>query len=334
MRRGGRLLLLLVILIVVAGALVYFVISQPPVQSVDQTAQPTQDLKRKIVVARIDIPSNTVLTDTETFLTTSDIPESEYNSAPGQYFTSPSELANKQTLRPLGFNERIRRADITDPGLSILIPTALPNQARPKAVPFQVDNLTGVADLIKPNDFVDVLVSFDVQRTVIRPGFGDNGQIVFREETAQFHTTKTLIQNVQILQILKPAVVEGTPTAGEAQGQPQGQAQGQPASTAQTVGTGTFQPGQWLLVLALTDQQAEILKFSVETGNITLVLRGRGDTAVDTTLGSTLSLLVSQFGLPLPNGLPPDVISPADLTPVATTSAPISAPTTTPTPTP
>ena len=163
---------------------------------------------------------------------------------------------------------------------------------------------------------------------------------------------KTLIQNVQVLQVLKPAVPEGTPgqagnapPAAEQQGPPQTDANGQPIQPGQAgqptqqtgpKTTGTFQPGDWILTLALTDQQAEIVKFSTETGTISLALRGRGDTAVDNTLGATLSLLVSQFGLPLPGGPLPEVISQSDLTPVATLAAPANpatTPTLTPTPT-
>jgi pilus assembly protein CpaB len=350
MRRGGRLFLLLGILIIVAAALIYFVISQPAAPLPGLTPQPTQELKRKIVVARIDIPNNTVLTDTETFLGTIDIPESEFNSAPGQYFTSPNELLNKQTTRQINFNDRIRKLDITEPGLSILIPTPQPNQPRPKAITVQVNNLSGVADQIRPGDFVDVLASFDIQRTIIRPGFGENNQIILKEEVITGHSTKTLIQNVQVLQVLKPAVPEGTPGANGAApaqpqaGPPQTDSSGQPVGAGQQPtsetgagprSTGTFQQGDWLLVLALTDQQSEILKYSVETGTITLALRGRGDTAVDSTFGSTLSLLVSQFGLPLPGGSPPEVISQSDLTPVATSAVPVNTnPTATPTPTP
>jgi pilus assembly protein CpaB len=351
MRRGGRLFLLLGILIIVAAALAYFVITQPQVTPPDVSPQPTQEVKRRIVIARIDIPSNTVLTDTETFLSTIEIPESEFNSAAGQYFASPNDLLNKQTVRQINFNERIRKADITEPGLSILIPTALPNQPRPKAITVQVNNLSGVADQIRPGDFVDMLASFDIQRTIIRPGFGENNQIVFKEESFTGHATKALIQNVQVLQILKPAVPQGTPGAEggapaaqqQGSGPPQTDANGQPVQqgqagdqTAQPTGpqtTGTFQTGDWILTLAMTDQQAEILKFSVETGTITLTLRGRGDTGVDTTVGSTLSILVAQFGLPLPSGAMPDVVSPNDLTPVPTSAVPVN-PNATPTPTP
>jgi len=346
MRRGGRLFILLGILILVAAALAYFVLSQPQNPSPELVAAPTQEIKKKIVVARIDIPANTILTDTETFLGVIDIPESEFNSAPGQYFESTNELVNKQTVRQINFNDRITRSDVTEPGLSILIPTAQANQPRPKAVPLSVNNLSGVADQIRPGDFVDILTTIEIQRTIIRPGFGENNQIILKEEAFTGKSVKTLIQNVQVLQVLKPAVPQGTPGAeapppAAAQGPPATDANGQPIpagqqQTPQSQGpqtTGTFQPGDWILTLALTDQQAEIVKFSTESGTISLALRGRGDTAVDNTVGATLSLLVSQFGLPLPGGPVPELFSQSDLTPVATSAAPVN-PATTPTPSP
>src|SRR5687768_14568619 len=111
MSRGGRLVILLLILIAVVAGLAYVLITQPPVTPPDVTAQPTPELKKRIVTARIDIESNTVFTDTETYLTTTEIPESEFNN---QYFSSPEELRNKQTVRKINFNERIRKSDVTD----------------------------------------------------------------------------------------------------------------------------------------------------------------------------------------------------------------------------
>jgi pilus assembly protein CpaB len=349
MRRGGRLFLLLGILILVAAALAYFVLSQPQSPSPDLVPTPTVEIKKKIVVARIDIPSNTILTDTETFLSVIDIPESEFKAASGQYFENANDLLNKQTVRQINFNERITRSDITEPGLSILIPTAQPNQPRPKAVPLLVDSLSGVADQIRPGDFVDILTTIEIQRTIIRPSFGENNQITFKEEPLTGKSVKTLIQNVQVLQVLRPAVPEGTPgqasnaaPAAEQPGPPQTDANGQPIQPGQAgqptqqtgpKTTGTFLPGDWILTLALTDQQAEIVKFSTESGTISLALRGRGDTAVDNTLGATLSLLVEQFGLPLPGAAVPEVLSQSDLTPIATQPATAN-PATTPTPTP
>lgn len=350
MRRGGRTFLLLGILILIVGALAFFVLSQPNLSNQPLTPEPTQELKRKIVIARIDIPNNTVITDTEGFLTTAEIPESEFAAAAGQYFTNQSELANKQTLRSISFNEKIRKADVTDPGLSIQIPTALANQPRVKAIPFQVNNLTGVADQIKPSDFVDVLASFIVKRTYLRPGYGENNQIIIKEEPFDAQTTKTLLQNIQVLQIRKPAPPpEGTPTPGGAGaapaegGPPQTDANGQPvqpgqgggeAGGAQPAGN-TFQPGNWLLVLAVTDQQAEVLKFALEQSTgITLVLRGRGDSAVETTTGATFDLLVSQYGVPIPQPIAPALLPGDQLTPIPTTGGPAQQPTAAPAATP
>src|SRR6266496_2982991 len=213
MRRGGRLFLLLGILVLVAAALAYFVLSQPQNSSTELVAAPTQEIKKKVVVARIDIPANTILTDTETFLGVIDIPESEFNSAPGQYFETTNDLLNKQTVRTINFKERITRSDITEPGLSILIPTAQANQPRPKAVPVSVNSLSGVADQVRPGDFVDILTTIEIQRTIIRPGFGENNQIVFKEDSITGKSVKTLIQNVQVRQVLKRAVPQVTPGA-------------------------------------------------------------------------------------------------------------------------
>ena len=64
-----------------------------------------------------------------------------------------------------------------------------------------------------------------------------------------------------------------------------------------------------------------------------LVLRGRGDSAIETTTGATLDLLVSQYGLPLPQPAVPAVSEPSDLTPLPTTNAaPPAAASPTPTP--
>ena len=240
MRRGGRLFLLLGILILVAAALAYFVLSQPQSPSPDLVPTPTVELKKKIVVARIDIPANTILTDTETFLGVIDIPESEFKAAPGQYFESANDLLNKQTVRQINFNERITRSDITEPGLSILIPTAQPNQPRPKAVPVLVDSLSGVADQVRPGDFVDILTTIEIQRTIIRPSFGENNQIILKEEAFTGKSVNTLIQNVQVLQVLRPAAPEGTPgqsgnaqPAAQQQGPPPTDANGQPVQAGQ-----------------------------------------------------------------------------------------------------
>jgi pilus assembly protein CpaB len=353
MRRGGRLILLLGVLIAAAAALFLYVFLQgTPTPQPINNIPPTEPPKKRIVIARIDIPSNSVLTDTETFLQTGEIPEDEYNARPGQYFTSPGELQGKVTLNEIAAAAPVLQSDVQDAGLSNQIPLAAPNEPRPKAFPLAVSNLSGVADQIKSGDSVDVLVSFRFTRTFLRPGFNEQGQIIIKEETiTDLQSTKTLAQNVQVLRVIKaPAAPEGTPTPGGAapaqEGPPQTNEGGQQAQPGQTPQPGqpaageTLASGSWILILALTDQEAEIVKLSREQGVITLVLRGRGDTANETTIGATIDLLVSRFGLPVPNPAAPAFFAPNELTQIPTTAAtaataaPAGTPAVTPTPTP
>jgi pilus assembly protein CpaB len=327
--RGGRLFLLLGVVIAALAALLLLFFLQPSAATpTDVPLAPTTVPRRQIVVARVDIPANTVLSDTETFLATDEIPETDFNAEPGAYFTSFADLQNKLTIRQISANERIRRQDVREGGLSLLMPTAEAGQPAPKAIPFQVGNLTGVADLLQPGDLVDMVVTFKIERKYLRPGLEFDAatnqyRVTFTDDTFTDTSAKTLLQNVQVLRVLKPRVEEdGTPTpqtssapATGPDGQPiEGQA---PATTEGAANTAdTFVAGNWIVVLAVTDQEAEIIRYSLQqSSGMALVLRGRGDTAVEQTLGVTLNILISQFGLPDPEPQLPPPAPITDLTP-------------------
>jgi pilus assembly protein CpaB len=326
--RGGRLFLLLGVVIAAAAALLLFYFMQPQAQApAEVPTTPTAEPRVRVVVARIDLPANAIITDTETFLTTDEIRESEFNAEPGVYFTNPSEVLNKVTIRPLIANERIKKADVIDGGLSLLIPTAEPDQPRPKAIPFQVNNLTGVADLVTPGDFVDLIVTFKLEIKYIRPGLTvdqTTGQITvtFSDDTFIDSTTKTLVQNIQVLKIMRQRVdpdATPTPEGAGAEAPPATNPDGSVAGSQNAGGAPSgdnFVSGNWIVVLAVNDQEAEIIRYSLQQASgMALVLRGRGDADVEQTLGVTLDILSREFGLPLP--VPPDPIPPGveDLTP-------------------
>ncbi len=322
MRRGGFLLLLGVVIAAAAALSFFFFFQTPPAPEAPVLPQePTPVPLRRVVAARIDIPANTVLTDTETLLTLRDIPETEYNAAPDQYFVSVSELTTKVTLRALNATEIIRARDLTDAGLSFQVP--LPDTIdapRNKVFPLEVGNLTGVADQIRPGDSVDLVMTYEIRRLIVRPTLTldpETGQLVVTpiEETLVDRVTKTMVQNVQVLRVLKPAIPQdtGTPTPEGAQGP----AAPPPSSTQPA---DTYVPGaQWILLLAMTDQEAEIVKFTLDQQDpkpqITLVLRGRDDSEIEETTGITLRLLTSRYGLPLPEPLQPLALAPEEITP-------------------
>ncbi|NWG20671.1 MAG: flagellar biosynthesis protein FlgA [Chloroflexi bacterium] len=322
MRRGGRLLLLLGFVIAAAAALLFFFFFQTPAAPPPPIpVTPTPVPLKKVVSARTDIRANTVLTDTETFLELTDIPEPEYNAAPDTYYTSFGELTNKVTLRQINATEILRSRDLTDAGLSLQVPPPdTPDAPRDRVLPLEMSNLTGVADQIRPGDFVDLVMTYEIQRLVLRPSLTVDpatGQTLVTtiEEPLTARATKTMVQNVQVLRVLKPAIPEGagTPT-------PEGQQPIQPVAPAATQQPDTYTPGaQWIVLLAMTNQEAEIVKFTLDQQDpkpqITLVLRGRGDNSLAETTGVTLGLLVSQYGLPIPEPLQPLSISPDELTP-------------------
>jgi pilus assembly protein CpaB len=338
MRRGGRIFLLLgvIVLVLALFGLIYY-LQQSGGQATQQggpVVPPTAIPKVQVVTAKIDIPSGTVLTDTgalEQFLTTEEIPETDYNRDPGQYFTSPSELLNKVTIRDVPALEKVVRSAVVDTGLSFQIPPAQPGQPRPKAIPFEVDNLRGVADQIQPGDFVDVIASFDVGRSYFQPAppAQPGAPPAYNQSEVTSQSTKTLLQNVRVLKILKPAVPpsgtpgpESQPAPAETQGQ--GGPAGTPGPREQGGSPNSFTAdAKWILILAVTDQQAEVMRYAVEKGTaITLALRARGDTAPETTLGITLDALIARYGLPVPVPVGPAVAPPNAVNPPAATAVP------------
>lgn len=319
MRRGGVLILLIGLILVVGAGALFFLFRTPTGVGGPgaPTVIPTEDPGVQVIVARVDIPANTLIGDAATLLAVKRIPTAEYDSR--ENYTSVADVQGKLALSPINRDEVIRRASLTEPGLSQQIPTAEPDRPRPKAYAFQVNSLTGVADQIKPGDFIDVVATFRVLRRVVEPvainleeQAGQTVPVVERNFTEpEFVTTKTIIQQAQVLRIQRQviATADGTPTPeAQAQRPPATTADGQPA-TGGVGGDGSgITPGNWLLVLSINDQEAELIEFALNTNaRISLVLRGAGDTVFEPTIGATFDLLVSEFGLPLPRPLPPRV---------------------------
>lgn len=347
MRRGG-VLLLLIGLILIVGTIALFLFLQPGAggliggqNATDQAAAlPTEPPQVEVVRARVDIDVNTLITDSVTLLEVITIPQTEFD--PAENLASISEVEGRLTTRSFRANEFIVRSGLTDPGLSQQIPTGEPDRARDKAYPFIVNNISGVADQIKQGDFVDVVATFSVTRrqsypSGTLPGDPTTGQApqVQRELTdVTASSTKTLVQRAQVLRIVRPPIdPEATPAEGEASADeaapPAVDASGQPVQAPAAAGDGTVTAGTWTVILAVNDQEVELMEFAqASSARVTLVLRGAGDTAFEPTIGVTLDLLVAEFGLPLPRPLPPRVFSENEvLTPEPTrTAAPTRVP--------
>ena len=137
----------------------------------------------------------------------------------------------------------------------------------------QVDQVTGVGTIIKAGDYVDVVTGVTgtdkiplVVSPTARPGGGGNATPAprgFAPEVLPYNptTVKTLIQGVQVLGTLLPPPASSGAGATPAPGSEETTLNGQ----------------QQIVMLALTPQDVEVVKFSQMDGSISLVLRSTED---------------------------------------------------------
>lgn len=152
------------------------------------------------------------------------------------------------TIVPIGVEEQILATKLAAPGEEIGLSIAIPKGKR--AISIGVDKITGVTDLIKPGDRVDILGTIEYERAT--PGGS--------EITS---STVTILQNVLVLacgQRLAGALKEKKAKEEE------GVLGGLEVEKIATV------------TLAATPYEAELLAFGQAMGRLHLVLRPRGET--------------------------------------------------------
>lgn len=322
MRRGGVLILLIGLILIVGTVMLYFVMLNPrgPDSSPLQITQsPTDPPKVSIVRARIDIEANTIITDGSQ-IEVVEIQQNEFDES--KNFSNESDVKGQLAIRKITAGQPIEKDDLTEPGLSQQLPTAEAQRARDKAYPFIVNNLSGVSDQIKPGDFVDVVATFIMPRRYSYPkDLTSDGTLTREVIDPLFNTTKTIVQRAQVLKIVRPVVAspDATPEPGadasstDSSSLPKVDASGKvinPGTETAGETSGSITQGAWTLILAVNDQEVELMEFALSTNSrMVLVLRGAGDSTFEPTIGATFDLLVAEFGVPLPQNLPPNVIS-------------------------
>ena len=247
-----------------------------------------------VVVAAVDLPLGTQITAEQLATTTK--PQTEAADT----FQNPADLVGKVVRRPIPQGNAIITSDFeTTVSVPELVQTLQPG-LRAMAIP--LSRIDSVGALLQPGDYVDVLLSMeeaDGINPVVVPNTNSSPSVDGSEPAPYLSiddmvnntSIKVVVQNVQVL-----AAMAATPTDPSNDVSPQA----------------TPQPDM-VVLLAVSPQQAEVVRFAQMDGNISLVLRSPADAAaadVDTT-GITLKQLVDQYG----------VLPPAPVTPV-TTAAP------------
>ena len=286
-RSGSRTLLLLGAIVALAGALVVYLLLAGSSKGGEPVATPTPTLI-KVIAAKADLPAFTVLdsdkvqminVDQTTVLTTT--------------ARTLQDVNGKMTTVAYRTGETISKADeqLRDPGISRILTKGQ------RAFGFAIQELNTFNQGVNDNDRVDVIWSREFEiNDYVQPPTGAAPEKV----TQHAKTTKTLLQNVRVLKAVSLQV--GKKSSGQvvnASGGNEGDAQ-QKAQAAVQAAYAPEAPPSMLLILEISDRQAEVLKFARENGVVSLVLRAADDNDVERTTGITDKILVEDYGVVLP----------------------------------
>jgi pilus assembly protein CpaB len=278
-RRTSRLVLLLGIFLAALTFVVVLFLSNgsgttPPGGNAGPTAPPTQ---LPVVVAVSDIPLGTVVTADLLTTRTLAVPSIETNA-----LGDVSQAVGKTTRTNLVAGQQVHATDFQNRAVPLTVP------AGKRAFPIQVNELTGVLNLLDVGDNVDLIVSLRGDAFPVVQVLADGSVTVVSGINPLSIKLPLLLQDIQIIGVLDAAAP--APAEGQAA----------PAASTKPVITGANK----LLVLAVTPAQAEVLLFARTTGTLDAVLRPPSDAGqtVETT-GVILKTLVDLYGV-----LPPEIV--------------------------
>ena len=299
MKRSNRLVLLVgVFLAIVAFVGILLLVRSPEGGSNANTPPPTTG---PVVVAATDIPLSTRITADQVTTITIDLA----SITPGA-FTNPSQVIGQIVRQQVTQGAQITSATLNG-GNSPGAITNLECPATLRCMAVQVDQVSGVGTVIKTGDYVDAVVGLTGDKfPVITVAPTDNSITV----VAGLNSTsvKLLLQGLQVMGTLLPPVAPPP--------------EGSTASPAPSGGPTTALTGQQeIVILAVSAQQSEVLKFVQMDGNITLALRSPADfidpvtgaplpPVSSQTTGIILKTLVDSYGV-----LPPEVVQTVTPTP-------------------
>lgn len=299
MKRSNRLILLIgIVLAIVVFVLIASQLNGGSSGTAQPAAPPTE---LNTVFATVDIPLGTqVRSDMLS------VKKVAVTSRLAGAFEDPTSIVGQIVRTTVQANAELTQAMFASTGVELDPAPLLTKGLRAMAV--QVDQVSGVGTLINKGDRVDAVVGFGgpagtcgrefsvftIDKTTGDPkpiaGAGDN-------------SVKALVQNMQVVGTLLPPPPAATTT------------QASPAPTAGPAGgAGTALNGQQeIVILAVTPQQAEVIKYAQLNGCISLVLRSPKDFVdaagnpvdpkADVTSGIILKTLVDTYGV-----LPPQIV--------------------------
>ena len=256
MKRSNRLVLLIgVFLAVVAFVGIIIILSGNKTGPGGPSASPTI---LSTVIAAKDIALGVRIT--EDMLTKKDLPTSQRKT---QAFEIPSQVVGQTTRRPITSGAQIEKADFIESVNNFAVPAGM------RAIAVQVDMVSGVGTLIKTGDYVDMVVGLTGDKFPVVTLDKDTNSVTV---VAGLNSTsvKLLLDGIQVLGTIRQAA----PTTGNQNNNAPAPSGGAAATERPTT---LNDETQELVLLGVTAQQAEVIKFAQIDGTISLVLRSSAD---------------------------------------------------------
>ena len=297
MKRSNRLVLLVgVFLAIVAFVGILLLVRTPPQDNA--TNKPPVD--GPVVVATADIPLSTRIKADQ--VKTITLPLTSISAGA---FTDPSQVIGQIARQPVATGAQITATTLNGGATGTVIDVQTP--AGMRAIAVRVDQTSGVGTVIKTGDYVDSLIALsEEQFASVTADPANDKQVIVANPGPKGTTVKLILQGMQVLGTLLPPVAPVT------------NADGTPAATA-APGT-VLNEQQEIVILAVTAQQAEVIRYAQQMANplltFSLVLRSPDDfidpetgepvpPVLAETTGIVLQTLVDTYGV-----LPPTIVQP------------------------
>jgi Flp pilus assembly protein CpaB len=251
LKRSNRLVLLIgIFLALVAFVLIVLMFSNNNPNSPTASQPPTTV---QLVVAAQDV--NLGATFTEADLTLKEFAVAE---RPPTAFVDTSLVVGQIARQEVTAGELITAATLgADNGVltEVNVPPGF------VAMSIRVTQNSGVGTVVKPGDFIDLVTGFSVTQLVTPDLENEDAYVTYPGDQLNPTTVKAIAQGIQVLATLLPP--------------PPTDANGQPVPAANNVVV--LNDREQILILSVTTQTAELIKFAQTSGDISVVLRSSDD---------------------------------------------------------
>jgi len=298
LKRSNRLVLLVGVFLAVVAFVGILLLLQTPTTPSGENAVPTT---KSVVVAKADIQLSTRIRADQVETKTVAIADASVGS-----FGDVSQVIGQIARQPVTTGAQITTTTLTGGFSGTVIDVQTPPGLR--AIALRVDQTSGVGTVIKTGDYVDSLIALtEEQFASVTPDPANPDGVLVANPGPKGATVKLILQGMQVLGTLLPPVAP-----------PPANADGTPASSA-APGT-VLNEQQEIVILAVTAQQAEVIRYAQQMANplltLSLVLRSPDDfidpetgeplaPVLAETTGITLQSLIDTYGV-----LPPTIATP------------------------